>query len=59
MKLAVENVGKNVYRASATHKTPTQNWNMWTTSIVDFHDSGSGDSDKAEADRLELCHGAC
>ena len=54
-----DNAGENTYRASATHRAHTQNWNIWTTTIVDFHDSGAGDSDKAETDRMELCHGAC
>ena len=59
LSCVVDNVGENTYRAGATHKAHTQNWNIWTTTIVDFHDSGSNDSDKAETDRLELCHGAC
>ena len=53
------NAGENTYRAGATHRAHTQNWNLWTTTIVDFQDGGAGDSDKAETDRLELCHGAC
>lgn len=59
LSCTIDNAGENVYRAGATHRAHTQNWNIWTTTIVDFHDGGSGDSDKAETDRLELCHGEC
>ena len=53
------NAGTNDFRAGATHRAHTQNWNIWVTTIVDFHDSGSGDTDKAETNRLEICHGVC
>lgn len=59
LSCARHNTGENTYRASATHRAHTQNWNIWTTTIVDFHDSGSDDSDKAETKRLKLCQGVC
>ena len=59
LSCTASNAGTNTYRAGATHKAHTQNWHIWTTTIVDFYDSGDGNHDKAETDRLELCHGAC
>ena len=59
LSCTASNAGTNIYRAGATHKAHTQNWHIWIATIVDFYDSGDGNHDKAETDRLELCHEAC
>ena len=53
------NSGSNTYRAGATHQAHAYNYFGGVDTIVDFYDSGAGDNNKAETDRLEICAGAC
>jgi len=59
LSCTASNAGTNDYRAGATHKAHAWNWFSGVDTIVDFYDSGSGDNNKAETDRLEICAGAC